>query len=327
MSKTQDRMVQKHARTDIPHDRANPRAKCRAIAVGLAFPARGLAVAVSAVRQSSQRIGLQVGARVANRGALSAMHPAIEPDHDQEGLSFSGQTVHWRKWGCAVSYFPGVKHSERKLPPQIRRVLDKHHKGAVAAGVCAGCASTCCNRSGFAILENVILIYGLYRAGKLERSDFRFEPDLSFEEFVYTYFDIWQRPTSRARKDDLLTFHPKCVSANGYLISIPETADYWDARELLFNANPWLSRGCVFLSRMTSSEAMQKDWTTRRCILHGRQSLTHLTSKPLDCVFHTCQSPYQPKMPKSRIIDQWFRALARAYPNSVERFQTRLAGN
>lgn len=204
-----------------------------------------------------------------------------------------------------------------ELPAVLSALIRRYQRGGVSAKTCSRCPSLCCSQGGFALLENVLLIYDLYRKGRLERADYVFEPGLAFDDFVFTYFDVWTRKIG-GRK--LVMFHMKNLGPGGNLVSVPDAGDYWEIREALFGRNPWMSRGCVFLSRELPGWMQGDGKTVRHCILHNKNSATRLTAKPLDCVFHTCVSRMKSRRPSRKIMERWFRALAKHFPDSLPRF-------
>ena len=180
----------------------------------------------------------------------------------------------------------------------------------------------CCSHAGFAILENVLLIYEAYEKGLLKRTDYEFPAGLSFKDFVFKYFDVYIEPVKKwFRKRALVAFRMKSLSSNDNLISIPAVGYYYDARAALFDQNPWLSKGCVFLNKRIPDCSVDDGDSSRYCILHDEQSATHLTTKPIDCVFFTCHKSLEPKVPDPGTSRKWFRALATCYSNSIERFE------
>jgi hypothetical protein len=210
--------------------------------------------------------------------------------------------------------------SPRPFPSGVRRVLERHHRGGVTPAHCRTCSSTCCDRSGFAILENVRLIYALYQKGKLRRKDYVFHPGRSFSNFVNTYFDVWTRNVgARSRPREILFFHPKSLSGENQLVAIPGGGDFYEIRAQLFEENPWLNQGCVFLSEKTPAWPHDDGVRGRFCILHEARSRTHLSAKPIDCVFHTCELPFVGRDPSRETARRWFRALEAAWPGSVRR--------
>lgn len=213
--------------------------------------------------------------------------------------------------------------SLKRYPKRIMRILKKWHSDAVNAQDCEACSSSCCSHGGFAILENVLAIYELYQRDELRREDYDFPPGLSFTDFVKTYFDVFWWPTGRwFWKKQIVCFFMKSLSSDGHLISIPWVgSSFHDTRIALFQENPWLNKGCVFLSKKVDEWPSDDKDASRHCILHHPASSNHLTQKPIDCVFFVCTKPHEAKTPTIRTSGRWFRALAISYPNSVKRFQ------
>ncbi|MCK4597792.1 hypothetical protein KAU04_07110 [bacterium] len=164
----------------------------------------------------------------------------------------------------------------------------------------------------------------MYKRGELRRADYEFQPDLSFEEFVLEHFDVWiQGKTGDSSEMGLMNFFMKSISADKNLISIPGIGgDYYEARTNLFRINPWLSKGCVFLSQKISREPVDSLKIPRHCILHTADYFENLTAKPIDCLFHTCETTGKGRVVSEEISKKWLSALESSFPNSVERFQT-----
>ena len=209
------------------------------------------------------------------------------------------------------------------FPQEIRDFLARYHADALGGEHCVACSSACCSQGGFALLENVILIYDRYSAGRLKRSDYAFKPALSFADFVFTYFDI---RSFMVGKETMLMFHMRNLTPDGRIIGIPEEeGSYWETRQRLFNENPGLNSGCVFLSQKLPAGQAGDSNTLRQCILHREHALDSVTQKPLDCVFFTCQQEMgKYKKPEAQDSEEWFRLLARHFPGSVGRFKERL---
>ncbi len=214
-----------------------------------------------------------------------------------------------------------------KLPPAIRDRIDRHHEGGVTERDCIVCASGCCSQGGFAILENVLAIYESYRRNELERMGYRFPPGLSLPQFIFLHFDVCGREVGpEGDRRPLLTFHMKSIDERGRPITIPSQGDYWTVRRELFQANPWLNRGCVFLSRPVPNWPRDDGVKERRCILHRPDSMEAVGPKPVDCLYYTCVRPFEAKTPTDAETAAWFHALAVAFPGSRERFERILAG-
>lgn len=209
------------------------------------------------------------------------------------------------------------------LTGEALRLLADYHKGCVTEAECAGCSSACCSHGGLAVLENVLLIYGLYREGALKREDYEYPEGLSFRDFVGLYFDLEYHTSGRwFWRRDVLVFHLRSLSPENRPIAIPGVGNYYETRSELFRENPWLNRGCVFLSKKVPNWPEDDGDGSRRCLLHRAESATRLTAKPIDCVFYTCREPFKAKTPTVKESRRWFRrVLAVLSPRSLERYR------
>jgi hypothetical protein len=199
---------------------------------------------------------------------------------------------------------------------EIRKFLGQYHAGCLNGEECISCNSACCSQGGFAILENIVLIYQMYEQGLLKRNDYEFRPGRSFGDFVFTYFDartysIGAPPMS----SEMVFFHMRNLDFENRPIRVPEEGSYWEARYRLFAEDPGLNHGCVFLSEKIPHEHSGDENTQRHCILHVRQSPDHLTAKPIDCLLFACVERQAEK------TEQWFTLLSRSYPDSIGRFK------
>lgn len=208
------------------------------------------------------------------------------------------------------------------LPEPVAETLRRHHEGGVGPEACAGCASPCCSRGGYAIIENVLLIYELYRAGKLERDDYQFVGGLSFKDFVDRYFHVEVRTVGRnGGSRGLALFHMKSLAPGGHVITIPAEGDHGASRDRLFDQNHWLNKGCVFLSESLSEWRPEDGRLGRGCILHDPAAASQVTAKPIGCVLATCAAPLQGKPLDEEAEQAWLEALAEAFPGSVEHYE------
>lgn len=206
------------------------------------------------------------------------------------------------------------------LPGPIAALIAGNRKGRFRQSSCLRCPSSCCSRGGFAVLGNVFAIYNLYLEGGL-RSIRALGPGLGFRGLVTVLFDVWIRRTGpEGRGGEFAAFHARSVAADGTPIPVPPEGDYWDARERLFARNPGLNRGCAFLSEMLPEEGID-DGKPRRCLLHGRLSATHLTAKPIDCVYYNCRNPGPGRLPSLKAKHRWFGAIARCWPGTAEELE------
>jgi hypothetical protein len=208
-----------------------------------------------------------------------------------------------------------------EIPQTLRYLLEKHQSGGITESDCLSCSSGCCSRGGFAIIENVLAIYELYKKGLLQRKGMNFPEGLSLRAFIVEYFDVWERHVG-PKEDEapLIFFHAKSIDEKGRPISIPGDS-YWEVRDNLFNRNRWLNHGCVFLSHPVLDWPNDDHFSGRHCILHQEDSLTNIGPKPIDCLFYTCLKPYEAKFPVMEETVKWLYAIAKAFPNSKEKIE------
>ena len=212
--------------------------------------------------------------------------------------------------------------SKNPFPKRLADILKEWHEDSVREEDCKQCSSACCSYAGFAVLENVMLIYEKYKRGQLVREDYEFPQGLSFTDFVWKYFDIYIYLTgSRFFKKNIVLFHVRSLSNDNHPISIPEGGSYWDVRGSLFHRNPWLNKGCIFLNKKVPNWPEDDKDSSRMCILHTPDCNNVLSEKPIDCLFFTCTKPLTCKEPTEKISKQWRRALAVSYPDSERRFR------
>ena len=175
-----------------------------------------------------------------------------------------------------------------QLPNRVKNVLKEWHKDGILPEDCLKCSSGCCSHGGYAILENVTRIYEIYKNNALIREDYEFPAGLSFSDFVWTYFDVISYPAGgRFIRRPIVFFHMKSLTDDNKLIAIPSGGSYWEIRFNLFDSNPWLNKGCIFLNKKVPNWPDDDHDCSRQCILHNPDSKTHLTEKPIDCVFFT----------------------------------------
>jgi len=195
-----------------------------------------------------------------------------------------------------------------KLPSNIVNFLKERQ--ANADWHCDQCNSACCNGPGFALFENIEIIYEKYISGTLLRSDYIFEVNLSLSQFIFKYFD---RTIINGR---LLVFFPKTIATDNSLISIPPYS-YWEARNYLFRRQS--SNGCIFLNKKQN----KNDYTNNYCILHNANHDNDITEKPMDCLFLYCKGVRNVVNPTTTETTYWFSLLDYSFPNSVEKFNKR----
>lgn len=190
------------------------------------------------------------------------------------------------------------------LPAEISEFIEGRENDGESP--CLACNSSCCNGPGFAILENVTMIYELYMNDKLTRSDYIFEKGLSFCCFVFKYFDI------TVINDKLLVFFPKMISDKDRLITVPPW-NFWQSRDYIIKREK--SYGCIFLKK----KQLENDTSPNYCLLHNG-STNELSEKPIDCLFLQCSEVKKIKNPTGDESRDWFDLLDKHFPNSKERF-------
>ncbi len=195
------------------------------------------------------------------------------------------------------------------IPDSIQEFLNNRHKGIISP--CESCNSNCCVAPGFAIFENVIEIYEIYKSEKLKRIDYTFESNLTLSQFVLNYFDR----VLMANK--LLIFFPKMLNKDKKLISVPPSIpqwNYWDNRNNIRKIDK--SYGCIFLERLR----MENDSKNIKCILHSDKQ-NEINQKPVDCLFLYCRIPQNIEKPAKIESINWFSLLDSNFPKSNERFK------
>ncbi len=219
-----------------------------------------------------------------------------------------------------------MKQKNRKyeqFPKELTEILEKNHRDSVDSSVCADCSGLCCIQGGPGILENVLFIYEAYERGELVRRDYAFETGLSLPAFVARYFDVCFMPSSSG---SLVLFYVKTLTQNGDLVS-------WHAIDSYGSKNPELidrlgkSAGCVFLDRKITEWPDGEPGESRNCILHGPESNSCLTEKPVYCTFYSCVAPFEIRKPDVALATAWVDALAESYPDSTQRFNNIMAEN
>lgn len=204
-----------------------------------------------------------------------------------------------------------------RLPSELIKLIKQHQHNSNAN--CVECSSLCCLHGGFAILENVVAIYGMYRRKHLIRQDYRFRENLSFKGFVGTYFDISLMPDNYEAP---VFFHTRVLSKNNTLITENSTHNSkCNADGEPFDIDNITSRGCVFLNRKIPIDNESDETPSTTCTLHSPDNETHITAKPINCVLFTCQRPLVVKQQDARFSYEWIQIINKAYPNSARRFR------
>ena len=195
----------------------------------------------------------------------------------------------------------------KPLSSKILSVLKEHQQNRADELNCLDCTKSCCSQAGFAILDNVILIYDKYKNGSLEREDYAFKKDLSFKDFVSSYFDTYIYETGKwFWKKELLVFHVKSLALNDETISIPASlGSYWPVRSQLFEENPWLNKGCVFLNKKIKI-GEENETAVRRCICILLTTKTSLLQNPSIAFFLCVKAHVNPESQLEKLRENGF---------------------
>lgn len=208
------------------------------------------------------------------------------------------------------------------LPEGVRRLIAEHHRRAGAGGDCPKCGAGCCATSGFALFENVARACELYARGWLSR---QLAPGLDDRGFLLTYFDVVRVaaedcpgakpfhvffPRSLLNRQALVCLSPvEDRSGKGRALTLGE---YAAVREFHREANAQYPWTCVFLSSdIPRPEGGGRTFTG--CLLHGPESATHLTAKPIGCVLAACRTPPELLEPDPALVREWLAELGRHY--------------
>ena len=207
------------------------------------------------------------------------------------------------------------------LNDELKAIISENHRESVDCEVCAECSGVCCMQGGSGIFENVLLIYEAYQRGELKRADYEFEAGLTLPAFIARYFDVTFAPSS---KGTLVLFFTKVLTSDNELISWKSLSGY-SAGDPAVSDKCGSSVGCVFLDGKIEHSPESREGPSRGCILHSDDCTKTLTAKPLQCVLYSCVDQYELKQPDSALSSRWMDCLAAAYPDSVERFNDKMA--
>jgi hypothetical protein len=210
------------------------------------------------------------------------------------------------------------------FPEEIRQLIEANRRRAGPAPDCLACDGSCCATSGFALLQNVAMAYREYDSGRL---NFQFQQGLGAQEFLRTYYDLVQVTPEECPglAEPLLVFFP-CSIVKGQKLTHITPVEGTKARE----GQPFALHE-YHASRQAARERLPYDWhcvfwngglplargdgrTFGGCSLHGKLSATHLTAKPIDCVYGACRTPPELLAPSLEEVDRWIIELSRSWP-------------
>ena len=196
---------------------------------------------------------------------------------------------------------------------------EANHRDTVDPEVCTECSGVCCVHGGAGIFENVLLIYDVYQRGDLRRDDYEFEAGLSLPAFIARFFDMTFAPTSNGT---MVLFFTKTLTSDNQLVSWRSVSEVNDPG-LLEKCSS--SAGCVFLDSKIEGGPEERGGPGRGCILHQPENDICLTEKPIQCVFYSCDRPYELKQPEAKLAADWMDALSKKYPDSLDRLNALMA--
>ena len=214
------------------------------------------------------------------------------------------------------------------FPEEVRTLIAENARRAGAERDCLDCDASCCATSGFAVLANVALAYQQYAGGAL---DFQFEPGLSAQEFLYRYFDIVQAaPGDTPGAPPFLVYFPRSLVHGASLESLSPVEDrqtgeyrvltlpqYLESRKAWIAGSAQYARSCIFRhGRLPRGDGSGRAFAG--CVLHADLSPTHLTGKPIDCIFQACVAPPELLEPDPALAHRWLEALRRHYGGGQE---------
>ncbi|MBI9056039.1 MAG: hypothetical protein JEY96_19615 [Bacteroidales bacterium] len=194
-----------------------------------------------------------------------------------------------------------------KIPKPLIDLIESRKQKEISSNICENCDSHCCTGPGFAIYENIKIIYDKYQTGVLIRESLVFKRGLTFEQFIYEYFD-----RVAFQNGSFIAFFPKTISDRGELISVPPW-NYYESRKYLQSRDG--RHGCIFLKKNFSVN--QND---NGCLLHHNQNTDEISAKPIDCLFLQCSPNKQQIKPTSAESSLWFSLLDFHFPDSLKKF-------
>jgi len=207
------------------------------------------------------------------------------------------------------------------LPDELRRLVEQNLARAGPGFDCLKCDAACCETSGFAVLANVAQAYERYAAGFL---NFQFQPGLSAGQFLHQYFDVVRvTPQDCPGADEFQVLFPRSLVNASMLVSIVAAdeepggeprqltlGEYYANRRIWRERNAQYPWSCAFYNgSLPRRDGLGR--TFAGCVLHSEMNATHLTAKPLDCVFGVCHQPPALLPPGPEAAARWLAAVGR----------------
>jgi hypothetical protein len=197
------------------------------------------------------------------------------------------------------------------LSKPLQDLLSKQTKNTPTLEECMRCEPSggiphhCCKTPGFAVHENIELIYLKYTSDLWQTVPFG-NKELSLEQFEQFYFTQVIFASNIAGDKVLLKlFFPKIVDHTmitdhrtgkvtlfgprimpdadlDLIVSFPDDFHSFYTKR---NCDRPTNQGCIFLKREQEYQIEH----SKGCLLHADDSATRITTKPIDCVSFNCK--------------------------------------
>lgn len=196
----------------------------------------------------------------------------------------------------------------KMIPEELLLFINNHQSTGYN---CSRCTFSCCYESGFALRENVDLIYRKYNAGLLIRSDYKFKDNLSYDDFIRIYFDVISFSNL-----NLSLYFPRHVAYDDVALVIDPVPDqnYWDYRHRILSDPINENKGCIFLN----NKLIADDAQPTHCILHDPSKTDFIYEKPIDCILLSCNSLNRVVPLSNQDTETYFKILSKHFGESKD---------
>ncbi len=222
------------------------------------------------------------------------------------------------------------------LPAPLQKILFKQMSQAPSLEECKRCAISggiphdCCRTPGFAIYENVQLIYEEYVKHLYKSLPFGNE-HWNINEFIQFYFsEVTFLYSLDGRNVLLRVYYPKVVDCESLtndqtqkphqigprimpdtdlnlIVLIPYDFNNFFAKR---DSKRATNQGCVFLERRSDFLINNANG----CLLHSENLTTHITSKPINCIYFNCKLKEDESTKQEKTVNL-FKELFRHFGN------------
>ena len=210
------------------------------------------------------------------------------------------------------------------LSNTLQELLIKQTKDSPTLEECIKCEPSggiphhCCKTPGFAVYDNIRLIYSEYVNHLWEALPFG-NQNLSMDQFIQFYFTpVVFTSLLDEKKVMLKLFFPKIIDYTSItddtagqthrfgprivsdadldlFVSFPDDFNTFFAKR---NYERPTNQGCVFLKRGEDFQITK----SKGCLLHSDDSTKRITTKPIDCVSYNCRLKDSEKEKEKKII-------------------------